>query len=246
MMKSNNKSIAIAMTIASFSIIATGCGAAPQAAPIALAPVAAPIPAGIAQVGIPGGGQCIPLNQPIGFQADGLFNDGIQTVVAGSIPWVDKFAPNRQMGTVRHMVGGVVAPAAGVRTIQTMPNRPDGSFMMNINTLGALSGRPGYGSGTGVFTISPIKLSIIYGLFGINYPNVTTPFNGSIPQAGFPSLATPFYSPNMTATQMQAQVPCVSSVAISLSYAGLVNNAISGGRVYLYLNNLGRGDYLQF
>jgi hypothetical protein len=52
-----------------------------------------------------------------------------------------------------------------------------------------------------------------------------------------------FYTHGMTLTQIKAQTPCVSGLAISM---GVVGNTLSNGRVYLYLNGLQHGDFLQF
>ena len=232
MIKLNSKSGAIAMAIASFSAFASGCGSAP----VAVAPIGAILPV------VAGFGQCMPLTQSIPFQAMNLSTDNFQSVYAGNVPYVDTFVRGGgQFGQVVASPAGAIGTApgvVGVRTIQTMANRPDGSVVMNI--------APTARTGNGLITLSAAKLSIIYGLYGLNYPNVRTPYTGSVPSYGFPSLGMTFNTPAMTPAQIQAQSPCVSGIAISLSFALLVGNYISGGRVYLYLNNTQHGDYLQF
>jgi hypothetical protein len=246
MMKTNSKSVAIAMTIASFSVIATGCG---SGAPIAVpAQFAAPIAVNPINAGLIGTGACVPLTQPIGFQGTGLTADN-QSVYGGYIPYAsmspDPLVPSGgQYGRIVHSAGGVAGAMGGARTIMTQSGRPDGSIVMNVAEQGYLptaSWPMGYATGNGVITISPAKLSIIYGLFGLSYSN-TSGMTGAYTQTGFPSGIS-FMPPGGVAGQ---SAPCVSGVAVSLSYASLVNNQIDGGRVYLYLNGQAHGVYLQF
>ena len=174
---------------------------------------------------------CIPLNQPIGFQANGMYMDN-QSIYAGMIPYVDKFKPGFKVGQVVPTVGGTVIGA--YQPVQNQWGTLDGN--MNLNTVGN-------GTANGTITLSRTKLQIIYGLFGLNYSSLSTPYTGGVPQTGFPSLGMPFNAPGMTQTQLQQQAPCVSGIAISLSHYG---TTLYGGRVYLYLNGSQHGDYLQF
>jgi hypothetical protein len=231
MMKSNSRSIALAIAFTTFAATVTGCGSSPM--------VVAPSQLTSINPGAVMSGGCVPLNQPIGFQATNLSTDNFQSVFAGKVPSVDTLIRGGgSFGQVTQSAGGTVAPVAGSRTIQTMANRIDGSFVMNI----AAAAR----TGNGVITLSPTKLSIIYGLFGLNYPNVSAPYTGSVPAYGFPTLGSTFNTPGTTPTQVQAQTPCVSGIAVSISFASLMGNYIDGGRVYLYLNGTQHGDYLQF
>lgn len=242
MMKFKSKSIAIAMAISSFT--AFGCGSAPTAVAPVVIPVAPIANPGFIGQGMVGNGACIPLiqNQPIGFQANNLYTDNFQSVYAGNVPYIDTLVRGGGVfGQVTQTAGGAIGAVAGARTIQTMANRPDGSLIMNISSPGATTGMAGTGTGNGVITISAAKMSIIYGLFGLSYPNTTVPYTGPTPQTGMG-----FYTPGMTPAQLQAQNPCVSGIAVSMSFASLVGNYIDGGRVYLYLNNTMHGMYLQF
>ena len=241
MMKSNYKNIAIAMAITSFTAI--GCGSAPAAIPAGPAAIA---PAAINPAGMVGNGQCVPIGPTLAFQANQLYTDNFENIGAGTIPMVDPLAPGRQFGQVMPTLSAAVGALPGAATVRTSPTgvHPDGSMVMNISEAG-LTATGGYTTGNGIITFSSAKLSIIYGLFGLSYPSMGA-YAGAVPQNGFPNMGMSFNTPGMTPAQLQAQSPCVSAMAISLSFASLAGNLIDGGRVYLYLNNTAHGDYLQF
>jgi len=228
MMKLNLKNSAIAMALTSLTAIASGCGSAPMpAAPVSVAAVA-PVGA-VGGVMMGGAGQCVPLNQPISFQAPSVTIDRTETLYAGLVPAGDRLTASGQYGQVIQSVGGVAAPLPGSQVVQTSPmgTHPDGTVLINLVSTLPIGGS-GIGSANGRITISPAKLTVIYGLFGLSYPNIGSPYMGSMM-----GPALPLNGPGM----MNQQAPCVSGIALSLSVASLVpGNYIDGGRIYLYLN----------
>jgi hypothetical protein len=170
------------------------------------------------------------LNQPIGFRATGIYMDN-QSIYAGIIPpLVDKLQPTGA-------VVGQVVPSSGAamigafQTIQNQLGMIDGSLSLSATPLSGTGGA----IAAGTIILSQTKLQIIYGLFGLNYSNLNSPYSGGIPQVGFPNVGMSF-------PQTQ-QAPCVSGIGISMTHFG---TTLYGGRVYLYLNGSQHGDYLQF
>jgi len=218
------KTSAIAMALTSLTAIVSGCGSAPLPPAVN---VAAMIPTGPV-TGIGGAGQCVPLTQPIGFQATNLSIDTTQAVYAGNVPYGDPLTMPGQYGQVIQSVGGAIGALPGSQLVQLNPAgvHPDGKFVMNLVSNVPAIGGSGYGSATGVITISPEKLKVIYGMFGLSYPNTASPYMGGT------GVGISLNGPGMT----NQQIPCVSGIGISLSVASLVGNYVNGGRVYLYLN----------
>lgn len=246
-MKLNKRNFAVAaLVLSNLTAITTGCGSA--GGPIAATNQYAPAnPNTVTNLNLMNNGMgnqgCVPINQPIGFQANGMYMD-TQSIYAGVIPpYIDPHLPR---GAVAGQV--MTTPSATVlgayQPVQNELGTIDGNITLNaMQTTGMTMGQMGNASGSGTIKLSLAKLQIIYGLFGLNYSNLNSPYSGGIPQAGFPSPGMAFNTPGMTQTQLQQQVPCVSGIAISMSHYG---TTLYYGRVYLYLNGQQHGDYLQF
>ncbi|MFZ9595876.1 MAG: hypothetical protein ACO3A2_07335 [Bdellovibrionia bacterium] len=244
----SKKSLAVVMTLSSLGSILSACGGAtPQTMPPAMFSAPQFNPNGT-QMTLPSG--CIPLTQPIQFSATGMFSDP-STALAGAIPYNDTLfygnriggAANQAFGTITPSGALITAPPAGaalsVSTAGSPTPRPDGSLTMNIfPSVGTAlpMNYTGLANATGTITISPQKLTVIYGLFGLSYPNTTTSYNGSL---------TNYFGGSFLPTggSFTTQQPCVSGVSISMTR---FNNVFGAGRVYLYLNNTRNGAYLQF
>jgi hypothetical protein len=210
MSRSNIKKVAIALAITGFSAFLTGCGSAP---PAGVLPPGAAAPYG-GQYGMPAG--CLPINGPIGFNANGIFFNGT-TVKAGTLMGVadpNYYVTSSYTGTVTLMAGG----AAG--TYNTLPGRADGSMSMNIISGAAIAGQYNPNptgaavSATGYLNLSPAKQQqIMYGS-GVGYQMLPT---------------TPGAAP-MTMTNY-----CVSALAFSL---GIGNGTQFGGSATTLYNGV--------
>jgi len=247
MTKFNQGSLAIILAVLSLSATSTGCGTLINGANGGYGPAAgytqfaASAPVGtfgspLTNTQVP---SCVPLDQPIGFQATGIYMDSL-SIYAGAIPSIiDKNQPlGATAGQVTLSTGGTVVGA--YQPQQDQQNTLDGNISINITPTSSIQGQTAPGmapmsnaNASGTLTLSQSKLQIIYGLFGLNYGNQSTPYLGAVP----------FNTPGMTQIQLQEQTPCASSIAISLNHYGTL---LYGGRVYLYLNGKQRGDYLEF
>ncbi len=229
----------------------SGCGKSkntqlPQ--PVIAPPIIAPGPGGIVS------GGCIPINQPITFNAQNIYF-GWANIVGGRVPM-----SQQQVGTV--VIGG------GVTNGQYSRAGVDGTISMNINPSGAYSqpypfngynqgANPYYYNGAypqgntssqmanaqGTITINPDRQRDILWKFGngngIN--NTYFGFNtGYQPQNGY-YMYQPGYNQSMPAVNPGSV--CVSQVAFDL---GHYHSLIYGGRVFLFLNNSDHGYILYF
>lgn len=211
----------------------------------ALAPYGAmPIPVAGAMNG------CYPLTAPIPFTAMGAQVDS-NVIKAGIIPAVADPWPNdlpsgwmptpfgKAYGTV--VYGGAVANPITTPTMNmfggNIPvsgrSQADGSIQMNVNPMAignpmaAAFGGPAALSGT--IIVSPAKVQAITAVAG----------GSTMGLYGFSGLPGTTALPGLRS-------PCVSAIAISMSYAGAGSSfQFNGGRVFLYLNGLPHGVYLQ-
>jgi hypothetical protein len=251
MIKLNSKSIATAMAIVSFGATTTGCGSGATVPAVNNANLT-----NVAPVGYPGGqiggGGCVPLAQSMGFSALGitaLAGRSAPTIAGGNVPTGDTLVSPGVYGQVSAYPGGMAPKTMGISgqtsVIQTSPSgvHPDGSVYMTLSTQQVFSQSQATVSGSGTITITPSKMSVIYGLLGLNYNYTGVPYSypGYSMQPGFGLGTTPMYGAGMTST------PTVCGIGMSLSINTLNNiDYIDGGKLYLYINGSSQGVYLQF
>lgn len=193
----------------------TGCGAAPTAVPIT--------PGGYPNGVIPGpGGTCIALTSPIGFAANNIAIN-TNTIKAGPIPnGYDLYPQLVNTNSTTSITPG--NPAAGYY-YNTIPGRFDGSVAMNITPTSPLSpAGVGTANASGVITISPSKLQLIYA----NSSGQIMPWQINPTQPTMPNVNS----------------LCVSNVKLFLGYTS--SRQLYSGLVFLYLNGTQHGTYLRF
>ncbi len=186
---------------------------------------------------------CFPITAPIPFSAQGAFISAT-TVKAGIIPLgtnpaqpIDPYAretPGRNVfGTVYSggMVPGatLMVQASNLRLADT---GVDGNIQIAVtplalnNPAAAITGGPA--NLMGVVQVSPARAQVISMTSGSSFMN--SMFTG---MGGMGS--------------MYGAVPCVSSIAFSMSYATVGGGfQLNGGKVFLYLNGTPHGTYLWF
>jgi hypothetical protein len=182
---------------------------------------------------------CFPITAPIPFSAQGAFINAT-TVKAGIIPnpaVLDRYfneTPGRNVfGTIYS--GGQVPGATlmgQASNLRLADTGVDGNIQIALtplalnNPAAAISGGPA--NLMGVVQISPARAQVFSMTSGSSFMN--SMFTG---MGGMGS--------------MYGALPCVSSIAFSMSYATVGSGfQLNGGKVFLYLNGTPHGTYLWF
>jgi hypothetical protein len=264
-MKPVFKRIATALAIAGVSAVLVGCGSSNNTVPAVLPGSTIP---GIG--GLPGGGGCVPITQPIPFTGQNIYFS-YSSIVGGYVP-----GASQPIGQV--VIGGAVAGGQFTRDAVDMyiamnvipaqmtyggqyppgypgsiypggaqyPTVPPGyqypttSGIPGYNQYAGFGQTPGAANVQGMIQIKPATQQEIMLQFGGGYGGYGT-IPGVPGQPGYPSY--PGYPTTGVPGQYPGaygQVPCVSSVAFNL---GNYDGILYGGFVWLYLNGTQHGVY---
>ncbi|MBC7690789.1 MAG: hypothetical protein H7222_03400 [Methylotenera sp.] len=226
MKQSTSRKLAVCLAAALSAISLSGCGKDSTPAPVA------PIGAYGANGQLIGGGGCIPIQQQIPFQAQGIYFDSAN-IQGGRIP------SGQQAGSI--VVGGPVVAGQYGRS------GANGTIAMDIAMQGqGYQSQAGWSyykgpvNGQGFVQISPLALQELQQMVATGYLQVpgATPTSGYTPNPAYPQPGNPQPGYPQAGSNL-----CVSSIAINVGHS---NQTIFGGVVYLYLNNSNVAYPMQF